>query len=176
MDPNVACQLLLFADNVDAPQIYISNNVLARSDTTAVLEFLIRQEWIVRNDDLWSITPTGRLWIRSVEHHYELVKFHEYGGETFLVHTRSNQDELIVWHSSSFVTITPATSRFHSPGPYLLKRDAEFIATSAGPNPEDALAAACRMLVEVLDVPEPLQEANAGFPHTYQLRRFLEGL
>ena len=176
MDPNVACQLLLFADNADAPQIRISDDVLARSDTTAVLEFLIRQEWIVRNDDLWSITPTGRLWIRSVEHHYDLVKFHEYCGETFLVHTRSNQDELIVWHSGSFVTITPATFRFHSPGPYVLRRDAELIATSAGPNPEDALAAACRMLVETLDVPEPLQEANAGFPHTYQLRRFLEGL
>ena len=141
MDANALCELLRFADNVDARHIRLSDDVVTCTGTT--LEFLVRQGWIVENDDLWSITPTGRLWIRTVGYPYDPVKFYEHGGATFLVHTRVNHDELLVWHSGSFVSITPARLPLHSPAPYVLRRDAELVETSAGPDPGDALATAC---------------------------------
>lgn len=177
MNPNAVCQLLLFADNIDAHHLPLPEEARTHSGVKAAMEFLAAQRWILWNDDRWSITPIGRLWIRSVQHHYDLVKSYQWRGETFLVHTRSNQDELIVWHSGRFVTIVPAYAHFfRSPGPYVLRKDAELTTTSAGPEPEDALTAACVMLVQTLDIPEPADEANAGIPHRHQLRRLLERL
>ena len=176
MDAKALCQLLLFADNADAPHIRIAEDVLTRADMAGVVEFLVGQGWIVEDDDCWAITPVGRLWIRSVHHDYETVKFYEYGGETFLVHPRINREEIMVWHSGRFVTVKPVLFHFRSPGAYELRRDTESITTSAGPGPEDALAAACRLLVDRLDVPGPSEEADDRPPSMYQLRSFLERL
>ena len=176
MDADVLCRLLLFADNAGAGRFRIAEDVLAGAEVAAVVEFLVGQGWIVEDDDGWAITPVGRLWIRSVHHDYDAVKFYEYGGETFLVHPRINREEIVVWHSGRFVTVKPALLHFHCPGPYELRRDVELVTTSAGPGPEDALAAACRLLVDSLDVPGPGAEAEVRPPTRYQLREFLEGL
>ena len=176
MNANALCRLLLIADNAGAPRIRIPEDMLAGADMAAVVEFLVGQGWLVEDDDCWAITPVGRLWIRSVDHDYDAVKFYEYGGETFLVHPRINREEIMVWHSGRFVTVKPALFHFHSPGPYELRRDAELITTSAGPGPEEALAAACRLLVDSLDVPGRSEEADERPPSMYHLREFLSGL
>ena len=176
MDASALCRLLLFADNAGAGRIRIAEDVLACADMAAVVEFLVGQGWIVEDDDCWAITPVGRLWIRSVHRDYDTMKFYEYGGETFLVHPRINREEILVWHSGRFVTVEPALFDFHSPGPYELRREAELITTSAGPGPADALAAACRLLVDSLDVPRASEEADARPPTRYHLREFLAGL
>lgn len=177
MDANSLCQLLRYADNVDTPVIRLPDDVSERNGhTNRIFEFLICQGWIVATGDVWSITPTGRLWIRSVEFNYDRVKFVEYGGATFLVHSQTYDDELLVWHSGSFVSITPARFHIHSPNPYVLRRDDELVETSAGPDPENAFTVACKMLVEGLKLPERLQAAPETHPHWTQLREFIESL
>ena len=98
------------------------------------------------------LTRAGRFWFESLEYG-DVVTFREYGGAVFLLNTRSQAEETIVWHKGRFATI--GIDRFSHPEHFEVRRENEPVTTSGGFRMEDALAAACALVVEDLDVPQP---------------------
>lgn len=80
------------------------------------------------------------------------MKFHEYGGEAFLLHVVSDDRETVVWHEGGFATISIA----HTPWPehFEVSRETDPAAMPAGVHMEDALAAACALLATDLETPQ----------------------
>ena len=136
----------------------------------AVLAFLVDQRWFSKNGDgTWTVTPSGRIWLGSLTYG-DVVKFIEYGGAVFLLHSRANVDETIVWHKGRFATIgiafTPQPEHFE------VRRENEPITTSGGTHMEKALATACALVAEDLDVPQLPEPENLRL----QMLNYWEGL
>ena len=66
---------------------------------------------------------------------------------------RPMAEETIVWHKGSFATI--GVAHFPHREHFEVRKENEPITTSAGVRMEDALAAACALVAEDLDVPQP---------------------
>ena len=128
--------------------------VEAAPEVSRILDFLVEQGWLEKDSDdgAWTVTPAGRFWFESLGYG-DVVTFHEYGGAVFLLNTRSNATETIVWHKGRFATISIA----HIPQPehFEVRRENEPVTTSGGFHMEEALVAACALLAEDLDVPKP---------------------
>lgn len=119
-----------------------------------VLEFLVEQGWLAKTaaEGTWTVTPSGRFWLESLEYS-DIVKFYEYAGAVFLLSTRSRAEETIVWHKGRFATI--GIARLSCPEQFEVRKENEPVTTSGGFHMEDALAAACALIAEDLDVPQP---------------------
>ena len=142
---------------------------LADPEVAAVLAFLVDQRWLSDvGDGTWTLTTSGRLWLESLNYG-DVVKFFEYGGAEFLLNSRGNADETIVWHKGRFATIgiafTPQPEHFE------VRRENEPITTSGGTHMETALATACALVAEDLDVPQPPKPERLRL----QMRNYLEG-
>ena len=98
-----------------------------------------------------AVTPAGRFWRESLGY-FDVVRFHEHGGAVFLLHARSNPDETIVWHKGRFATI--GIDQFSHQERFEVRRENESVTTSVGLRMEDALAAACALIAEDLDLPQ----------------------
>ena len=144
--------LALAASNRDG-KLEVPVDTGTDSEVAKVVDFLVEQGWLgIDGDVTRPVTPAGRFWFESLDYG-DVVTFHEYGGAVFLLNTRSNPEETIVWHKGRFATIGIA----HSPYPehFEVRRENEPVTTSAGFRMEDALAAACALVAQDLDVPEP---------------------
>ena len=117
--------------------------------------FLVEQGWLEKDGDAKrTVTPAGRFWFQSLQYG-DVVRFHEYGGAVFLLNTSPNAAETIVWHKGRFATI--GIAHFPHPEHFEVRRENEPVTTSAGFRMEDALAAACALVAEDLDIPQPPQ-------------------
>ena len=134
-----------------------------------MLAFLVDQRWLSEDrDGACTVTPSGRLWLESLSRR-DVVKFIEYGGVVFLLNSRRNADETIVWHNARFATIGVARA-WHSEY-FEVRRENEPTTTSGGTHMETALATACSLVAEDLDVPRPPEPENLRL----QMRNYLEG-
>ena len=127
----------------------------ADPEVLRLVDFLVEQGWLEKDGDTtWTVTPAGRFWFQSLQYG-DVVRFHEYGGAVFLLNTRPNARETIVWHKGRFATI--GIAHFPHPEHFEVRRENEPVTTSAGFRMEDALAAACALVAEDLDIPQPPQ-------------------
>ena len=142
---------------------------VADPERAAVLAFLVDQRWLSDDSDgTWTVTPSGRLWLESLSYG-DVVKFLEYGGAVFLLSSRGNADETIVWHKGRFATIGVARA-WHQEH-FEVRRENEPITTSGGTHMETALAKACALLAEDLDVSQPPEPERLSL----HMRNYLEG-
>ena len=134
-----------------------------------MLAFLVDQRWL---SDVaagtWTLTAPGRLWLESLNYG-DVVKFFEYGGAVFLLNSRGNADETIVWHKGRFATI--GVARASHPEHFEVRRENEPTTTSGSTHVETALATACALVAEDLDVPQPTKPERLRV----QMRNYLEG-
>ena len=160
MNATLMCDLLARAASNREDKLELSVETSAHPEASKVLDFLVEQGWLEKDggDGTWTVTPAGRFWFESLGYG-DVLMFHEYGGMVFLLCTRSQAEETIVWHKGRFATIGIA----HSPHPehFEVRRGNEPITTSAGLHMEDALDAACALVAEDLDVP-PTAEAGGA--------------
>ena len=98
------------------------------------------------------------------------MTFHEYGGAVFLLNTRSRAAETIVWHRGRFATISIAY--IPHPEHFEIRKENEPVTTSGGFHMEDALAAACALLAEDLDVPQPPKPEELRLHMLNYMKRF----
>ena len=114
----------------------------------------MEQGWVEKADaeGTCTVTPSGRFWVESLRYG-DIVKFYEYAGAVFLLSTRSRADETIVWHKGRFATI--GIAHFPHPEQFEVRKENESVTTSGGVHMEDALAAACALVAEDLDIPQP---------------------
>ena len=126
----------------------------ADPEVSKVVDFLMEQDWFKKDggDGTWTVTPAGRFWFESLQYG-DVVTFYEYGGAVFLLCTRSNPSETIVWHRGRFATI--GIAHFPHPEHFEIRKENEPVTTSGGFHMADALAAACALVAEDLDVPQP---------------------
>lgn len=169
MNAGVMFDLLRRAAADAEVRLGLPDETVADPEIAAVLAFLVDQRWLSDDSDgTWTITPSGRLWLESLNYG-DVVKFIEYGGAVFLLNSRGNADETIVWHKGRFATIgiafTPQPEHFE------VRRENEPITTSGGTHMETALATACALVAEDLDVPQPPEPVNLRL----QMRNYLEG-
>ena len=147
----------------------LPDETVADPEVAAVLAFLVDQRWLSdESDGRWTVTPSGRLWLESLNYG-DVVKFIEYGGAVFLLNSRGNAGETIVWHKGRFATIGVALASY--PEQFEVRRENEPITTSGGTQMETALATACALVAEDLDVSEPPEPENLRL----QMRNYLEG-
>ena len=144
----------------------------ADPEVSKVVDFLVEQGWLKKDGDdgAWTVTPAGRFWFESLGYG-DVVTFHDYGGAVFLLNTRSNVTETIVWHKGRFATISIA----HIPQPehFEVRRENEPVTTSGGIQMEERVwqrhAHSSR---RTLDVPEgPKPEALSLHMSNYMERR-----
>ena len=153
MNARLMCDLLAQAASNREGRLELPVDTGAHPEVENVVDFLVEQGWLEQGGDgTWNVTATGRFWFESLGYD-DVVRFHEYGGAVFLLNTRSNPDETIVWHKGRFATI--GIDRFSHPERFAVRRENEPVTTSAGFRMEDALAAACALVAEDLDVPQP---------------------
>lgn len=108
------CDLLARAVSNREGKLALPVKTSADPVLSKVLDFLVEQGWLDKaaGDETWTVTPSGRFWLESLDYG-AVVTFHEYGGTVFLLNTRSNASETIVWHKGRFATISIA----HGPHP-----------------------------------------------------------
>lgn len=138
-------------------------------EVSTVVDFLVEQSWLEKDGDgTLTVTRAGRFWFESLQYG-DVVMFHEYGGAVFLLNTRSNPDETIVWHKGRFATI--GIAHFPHPEHFEVRRGNETVTTSGGYRMEDALVAACGLVAADLNVPQPPK------PEVLRLhmRKYMEG-
>ena len=138
-------------------------------EVSTVVDFLVEQSWLEKDGDgTLTVTRAGRFWCESLQYG-DVVMFHEYGGAVFLLNTRSNPDETIVWHKGRFATI--GIAHFPHPEHFEVRRENEPVTTSGGYRMEDALVAACGLVAEDLDVPQPPKPEELRL----HMRKYMEG-
>ena len=149
-DARLLCDLLR-AGVANAGLLPFAPEATADPELAAALRFLVGQGWLeaCRAPATWRVTPLGRLWIEDLSHSPS-VKFHRHGGEVFLVHW--NNRETVVWRKGRFATIAV---RFGFGERYEVRLETDPVATAAGTDMADALAAACRLLAGDPPVPPP---------------------
>ena len=136
-----------------------------------VFEFLVEQGWLAKAAaaGTWTVTPSGRFWLESLEYG-DIVKFYEYAGAVFLLSTRSRAEETIVWHKGRFATI--GIARLSYPEQLEVRKENEPVTTSGGFHMEDALAAACALIAEDLDVSQPPKPEKLRLKMLNYMERF----
>ena len=154
MNARLMCDLLARAASNREGKLELPVEKGADPEASKVVAFLVEQGWLEKDggDRTWSVTPAGRFWLESLQYG-DVVTFHEYGGAVFLLNTRSNAAETIVWHKGRFATV--GIAHFPHPEHFEVRKENEPVTTSGGFRMEDALAAACALVAEDLDVPQP---------------------
>lgn len=147
------CNLLTFAASNREGRLELPVEASADSEVSKILDFLAEQGWLEKDgtDATWGVTPAGRFWFESLDYG-DIVAFYEYGGAVFLLHTTST-DETIVWHKGRFATI--GISYLSHPEHFEVRKENEPVTTSGGLHMAEALAAACTLIAEDLDLPQP---------------------
>lgn len=164
------CDLLARAVSNREGKFELSIDMEVDPGVSKVVDFLLDQGWLEKGSDgEWAVTPGGRFWFESLQYG-DVVTFHEYGGAVFLLNTRSNREETIVWHKGRFATIGIAHVPY--PGHFEVRKENERVTTSAGLRMEDALAAACGLVADDLDVPQPPKPEELRL----QISRYMEQL
>ena len=148
------CDLLERAASNREDKLELPVETGANPEVSKVVDFLVEQGWLEKDGDdgTWTVTPAGRFWFESLNYG-DIVTFYEYGGAVFLLYTRSNVAETIVWHKGRFATI--GIAHFSHPEHFEVRKENEPVTTSGGTHMEDAVAAACALVAEDLDVPQP---------------------
>ena len=146
--PELMCRLLGSAVENEG-KLDLPEEAMVDKAVEKMLGFLVEQRWLRENGvGRWALTRTGRFWFASLGYGH-ILKFHEYGGEFFLLHIASNATETVVWYRGRFATISIA--RFAWKEQFEVRRENEPVAMPAGVQMEDALAAACALLAEDLE-------------------------
>lgn len=153
MNARLMCELLAHAASNREGKLELPVEMGADPEASRVVDFLVEQHWLEKDGNrAWTVTPAGRFWLESLGYG-DIVMFREYGGAVFLLNTRSDRAETIVWHKGSFATIS--IGYFPHPEHFEVRRENEPVITSGGFHMEDALAVACALVAEDLDVPQP---------------------
>ena len=141
LDASLLCRLLR-AGIAGGDRLRLPAEFSGHPEVAAVLHFLADQRWLEETGDAatWRVTPIGRLWIENLSLSPS-VKFHRHDGQLYLVHW--NDRETVVWRRGRFATITVP---FGVREGYEVRLEAAPVATAAGTEMADALAAACRLL------------------------------
>ena len=153
LNARLMCDLLARAVSNSEGKFELSVDIGTEPEVSKVVHFLLEQGWLEKGGvATWTVTSAGRFWFESLQYR-DVVRFHEYGSAVFLLQTRRNPSETIVWHKGRFATIgiayIPHSEHFE------LRKENERITTSGGVRMEDALAAACALVAEDLDIPQP---------------------
>ena len=144
--------LLGRAASSEQAKLELSKDLTANAETTEAIDFLVEQRWLKADDEgTWTATPVGRLWLSSLQYGDALV-YYEYGGAAFLLSTISNRSETMVWHKGSFATI--GIARMGWPEQFEVRKEAESTTNSGGFRMEEALATACGLIAEDVEIPE----------------------
>lgn len=152
MNVGLMCDLLGRTASSEKGNLKLPEDLAAIEETRTAIDFLVEQRWLKEDDEgAWTATPIGRLWFSSLQYG-DRVTFYEFGGAAFLLITTSNRHETTVWHKGRFATI--GISRMSWPERFEVRREAESTTTSGGFRMEEALATACGLLAEDLEVPE----------------------
>ena len=159
MNARLMCKLLARATSNREGKLELSVEMAADPEASKVVDFLVEQRWLEKDGDgAWTVTPAGRFWLESLGSG-DIVAFREYGGAVFLLNTRSYAEETIVWHKGRFATIgiayVPHVPHPSHPEHFEVRRENEPVTTLGGFHMEDALAVACALVAEDLDVPHP---------------------
>ena len=154
VNARLMCELLARAASNREGKLELSVETDADPVASKVVDFLVEQGWLEEagGDRTWTMTPSGRFWLESLDYG-DVVTFHEYGGTVFLLNMRSSAAETIVWHKGRFATIGIAYASH--PEHFEVRRENEPVTTSGGLHMEEALAVACALVAEDLDVPQP---------------------
>jgi len=156
------------AENADG-KLELPNETVADPAVATALGFLVDQRWLTEEGiGWWCATPAGRLWFRSL-HYGDLLKFHEYGGVVFLLQVISSGNETVVWHKGRFATIR--IESIPQPEHFEVRRENEPTTTPGGVRMQEALAVACGLLTENLEVPQPPQPVELRLHVLNYLRR-----
>ena len=149
--------------------VQLTEETAANPEVAAILGFLVEQGWLEEGHPVGMcvVTPIGRLWVDQVMHGHSL-KFYEYGGKTFLLNWESRKT--IVWHKGRFATIS---AEFAWSSEYFeVRLERETVTISGGHDMENALATACCLLADDLEMPQP-EEPERLEKHMFN---FLDGL
>ena len=139
----------------DEGRLQLPDGLAADPAVAPVLDFLAEQRWLAEDGTgTWTVTRAGRFWFLSLDYG-DTVKFHEHRGAVFLLQGRSNRSETIVWHKGRFATIS--IEFIPQPEHFEVRRENEPTTTSGGVGMREALAVACGVLAENLEVPQPPQ-------------------
>ncbi len=158
MDTMLMCELLGQAAVNDNGKLQLPHETAADARIAATLEFLVDQHWLAEDSaGTWTVTPAGRFWFQGLNYG-DMVKFFKYGSAVFLLHVISSGSETVVWHRGRFATIS--IKYVPQPGYFEVRRENEPTTTSGGVNMREALAVACGLLAENLEVPQPPQRED----------------
>ena len=126
----------------------------ADPEVSKVVDFLVEQGWLEKDGGgwTWTLTAAGRFWFESLNYG-DIVTFYKYGGAFFLLYTRSSAAETILWHKGRFATI--GIARFPHPEHFEVRKENDPVTTSGGFHMADALAVACALVADDLDIPKP---------------------
>lgn len=149
--------------------LQLTEETAANPEVAAIRQFLIDQGWLEEGHPvvMCVVTPIGRLWADEVGYSHSL-KFYEYGGRTFLLNWRNGTT--MVWYRGRFASI--AAEFAWSSEYFEVRLERETVTTSGGHDIENALATACCLLADDLEMPQP------GEPERLetQMLKFLDGL
>ena len=135
LNVRLMCDLLAQATSNHEGKFELSVDTGADPEISKVVDFLLEQGWLEKGGDgTWTVTPAGRFWFESRQYG-DVVTFHEYGGAIFLLNTRSNAAETIVWHRGRFATI--GIAYFPHPEHFEVRKENERVTTSGGLRMED---------------------------------------
>ena len=139
MKTRLMCDLLALAASNPEGELELPVEAGADPAVSKALGFLVEQGWIAEDGaaGTWTVTAVGRFWFESLDFG-DILKFYEYGGAVFLLHTRPSHRETIVWHKGRFATIGIA----YGPHPerFEVRKENEPVTTSGGSHMADALA------------------------------------
>ena len=130
MNAMLMCGLLARATSSREGKLELPVETGADPAVSKVVDFLVEQGWLQKDggDRTWTVTPSGRFCFESLAYG-DIVTFYEYGGAVFLLCTRSNPSETIVWHRGRFATI--GIAHFPHPEHFEIRKENEPVTTSA---------------------------------------------
>ena len=153
LDSRLMCALLGSAAANDEGRLKLPDGTAIDPVVAPELGFLIEQRWLAEDGTgTWTVTAAGRFWFQCIGY-FDTVKFHEHGGAVFLLHVISSGSETVVWHKGRFATIS--IEFMPQPEHFEVRRENEPTTTSGGVDMREALAVACDLLAENLEVPPP---------------------
>ena len=143
----------------------------ADPEASKVVNFLVDQGWLKKADreGIWTVTPSERFGIESLDYG-NVVTFYEYAGAVFLLSTRSLAEETIGWHKGRFYTI--GIAHFPYPVDFEARKGNAPVTTYGGGHMEDVSPAACALVAEDLDVPQPAKPEALRLHTSNYMERF----